>query len=1001
MNPVHGGEEPGTALRVHEHTPMAQDGEEGTKSLLTGGEGSADVLMTQLCPLRLEEVVVTKNALPDGRLEHCTAQATSEENSSEACETIRQDVGEKEDKVQPALEMMALNDCNMELGRDVSGHEQKINSLHSQKLMVVKQIVKHIKSLPQDSLDSCSSAVRCQGMLLITDYSDRNESPGSPFTAGMPMGAYFSTSKVKPPLEGKEKLDVVIVCVASVFALPSIEALQRQEGHKVNVKDLYNQSVDALEVMLRALLSEKPNPAELQNFLDHLAPWMRSEKAHERARAVNTSVCLLQAAAEHPKFCMSHEFPRLGLLVGRLALCIGDPEKEIGHQAMEGLYFLYSLMWCQKEPERKMGSVTAVLHQMPKEILGIYEPTRTCQNISEIVKRFGQFLSPDQIADLLLTAVESLKKANESTIEASKTILNVILEKYKHKIQMKVPKILDRIHSQLRAIHHSHARQVVMMALCLLARAFMEEVSTALLKCPLPLDRDAAGMWRTLAKTEAICHSHRLLDVLLKELQERPSTSEDKAFIIPIAAASALCEVLSVSMCTQTVTRFYPRLLMALLVQVHYSIGLSLSDSGVSRKELIPACCVVKTVKTLLLKMGCHYEFTSVEKEGGWELLTSSEEHHRGVGLLARAMVHYSCCELWRILYLLVPFLERGDKQHKLTAMAFFIELLHMPQAKRLPEKYSVIRLLKGLTDPDPIIRALCVKGLITMADWPGKEIKVLVPAMINSLCGVDGRLVVEALADVKKILRGLDGASYAGCITSPLRLLFDDERASVRSAAISLFGKMVKKVKKSRGLMKEEDVLDSLIPLLLHLQEGNPDMAEKCKNALDECSRLLEWRLPKQVGNRKAWHNHQKDVDEICQYLVKTRQENVQRFLFQSQCYLSSTQPSLRRAAAMFIGFLVMHMDNMMGMKDLDIISNALRGLLHDPEASVCIFAAQARERVLAVSWKLKYGLVEQHKVNSDSAEKHKSPPNPPPTESTSSRLFNALNLWKLAAKH
>ncbi|CAM2119024.1 unnamed protein product [Caretta caretta] len=980
MNPVHGDEEPGTALRVHEHTPMTQDGEEGTKSLVTEGEESADVLMTQLCPLRLEEVVVTKNALPDGLLEHCTAQATSEENSSEACGTIRQDVGEKEDKVQPALEMMALNDCNMELDRGISRHEQKTNSLHSQKLMVVKQIVKHIKSLPQDSLDLRSSAVRRQGMLLITDCSDRNESPGAPSTAGMPMGAYFSASKVKPPLEGKEKLDVVIVCVASIFALPSIEALQRQEGHKVNVKDLYNQTVDALEVMLRALLSEKPNPAELQNFLDHLAHWMTSEKAHERARAVKTSVCLLQAAVEHPKFCMSHEFPRLGLLIGRLALRVGDPEKEIGLQAMEGLYFLYSLMWCQKEPERKMGSVTAMLHQMPKEILGIYEPTRTCQNISEIVKGFGQFLSPDQMADLLLTAVESLKKANESTIEASKTILNVILEKYKHKIQMKVPKIVDRIHSQLRAIHHSHGRQVVMMALCLLARAFMEEVSTALLKCPLPLDRDAAGMWRTLAKTEAICHSHRLLDVLLKELQERPSTSEDKAFFIPIAAASALCEVLSVSMCTQMVTRFYPRLLMALLVQVHYSIGLSLSDSGVSRKELLPACCVVKTVKTLLLKMGCHYEFTSVEKEGGWELLTSSEEHHRGVGLLARAMVHYSCCELWRILYLLVPFLERGDKQHKLTAMAFFIELLHMPQAKRLPEKYSVIRLLKGLTDPDPIIRALCVKGLITMADWPGKEIKVLVPAMINSLCGVDGRLVVEALADVKKILRGLDGASYVVCITSPLRLLFDDERASVRSAAISLFGKMVKKVKKSRGLMKEEDVLDSLIPLLLHLQEGNPDMAEKCKNALDECSRLLEWRLPKQVGNRKAWHNHQEDVDEICQYLVKTHQENVQRFLFQSQCYLSSTQPSLRRAAAMFI---------------------ALGGLIHDPEASVCIFAAQARERVLAVYWKLKYGLAEQHKVNSDSAEKHKSPPNPPPTESTSSRLFNALNLWKLAAKH
>uniref|UniRef100_A0A8C3H6P2 Maestro-like HEAT-repeats domain-containing protein n=1 Tax=Chrysemys picta bellii TaxID=8478 RepID=A0A8C3H6P2_CHRPI len=310
---------------------------------------------------------------------------------------------------------------------------------------------------------------------------------------------------------------------------------------------------------------------------------------------------------------------------------------------------------------------------------------------------------------------------------------------------------LQGIHSQLRAIHHSHARQVVMMALCLLARAFMEEVSTALLKCPLPLDKDAAGMWRTLANTEASCHCHRLLDMLLKELQERPSTSEDRAFIIPLAVRNNSHMTLASLQRGERSTSEGYIAVNSPWGRVGESCPVSLAD------------CVVKTMKTLLLKMGCHYEFTSVEKVGGWELLTSSEEHHRGVGLLARAMVHYSCCQLWRILYLLVPFLERGDKQHKLTAMAFFVELLHMPQAKRLPEKYSMLRLLKGLTDPDPVIRC----GVVT----------VLVPAMINSLFGVDGRLVVEALADVKKILRGLDVASYVGCITSPLRLLFDDVR--------------------------------------------------------------------------------------------------------------------------------------------------------------------------------------------------------------------------------
>lgn len=38
-------------------------------------------------------------------------------------------------------------------------------------------------------------------------------------------------------------------------------------------------------------------------------------------------------------------------------------------------------------------------------------------------------------------------------------------------------------------------------------------------------------------------------------------------------------------------------------------------------------------------------------------------------------MVHYSCQELCRLLYLLIPLLERGDEKHKITATAFFVEV--------------------------------------------------------------------------------------------------------------------------------------------------------------------------------------------------------------------------------------------------------------------------------------------------------------------------------------
>ena len=51
------------------------------------------------------------------------------------------------------------------------------------------------------------------------------------------------------------------------------------------------------------------------------------------------------------------------------------------------------------------------------------------------------------------------------------------------------------------------------------------------------------------------------------------------------------------------------------------------------------------------------------------------EAMQQRIPLLPRAMVHYSCQELCRILYLLIPLLERGDEKHKITATAFFVEV--------------------------------------------------------------------------------------------------------------------------------------------------------------------------------------------------------------------------------------------------------------------------------------------------------------------------------------
>ncbi|XP_063155920.1 maestro heat-like repeat-containing protein family member 7 [Candoia aspera] len=728
----------------------------------------------------------------------------------------------------------------------MSGNIHQTYSPGNEKLQFVDQIMVQISNLPLDYLDSDTMALRCQAMLLIEDLS-----------------------QVEPSLWTKDKL--LSTCIASIFALPSADNLQSQDG--TNVQELYGETVEAMEGMLASLLSERPDTTELLLLLDHLAPWMTSGQTHERTRAMNTYVFLLKFAATYPRFQMSHEFPSLGLLLGQLCLRLNDPRTEIGQQAMNGIYYLYSLIQQQMGTKMKTDTLKAEQHQMYQKTLGIYDPTQPLQNITQIIKEFELHLTSPQMTELLLTALGCLREANRSTTSASYAITSVILESYKPSLQNQVPEIVGKIYQQLGFIYSFQDRQIMMRVMSQLAHSYMAEVCSALLQCPFPLDRFAAEMWYGLTKSCSYYELDVLVNVLLKELQLSPKATGN--YITPLAAASAFCKLLSIPKCSEVALNIYPRLLMSLLIQVHYTIRHKEVGNSASQEECEPACYVVMALKTLLLAVRCYCENAMTEKEQGWELLTSCEDHHRGVGLLARAMLQSSYnFDLLRILYLLVPFLERGDEEHQITATAFFIELLCMPEAKRLPDQYSFQRLKRGLMNENQVLRALCIKGLVNMADWPGKEVKILLPLMTKSLSGMDGKLFVETVAEIEKILSGPEGADCIYNIILSLEEFFSDERESVRASSIYLFGKMVKVAQKSKKHLIRHQILENIVPLLLHFQEENSDVPKNCKYALEKSFRFLGWKPPKQIVREKTWHEHEDILDEICQYLVSCQQD-------------------------------------------------------------------------------------------------------------------------------
>ncbi|XP_063657925.1 maestro heat-like repeat-containing protein family member 7 isoform X21 [Pan troglodytes] len=824
----------------------------------------------------------------------------------------------------------------------------------------------------------------------------------------------------------RERSELVNVCVHSVFSLPSVQAMQEKDEAKAEtIQTLYHQTLEALQTLLKALFIEDPTPAGLKSILEALGPWMNSGKAHERARAVNTNVSVLNHMLLTLPFFMPLGFPALGLLLGRLILRIGDPDEEIGCEALDGIIILYTTLELQKRARDKEETNKKELYESNKHFLGPYNPVSPCQNILRVIEEFGDFLGPQQIKDLLLAALEGLKGSSEAPGKdsremmqlASEVMLSSVLEWYCHRALEVIPEIMQGIYMQLSHIQEPRARQVALLPVSLLASSFMTEVVVALLMCPLPLNSNGAEMWRQLILCKPSCDVRDLLDLLLGSLKEKPITKEGRASIVPLAAASGLCELLSINSCMGRVRRIYPQLLLALLIQVHYHIGLNLpgcvappkdTKKGAQPSPFVPVRWVVKVVKTLLLRMGCSYETTFLEDQGGWELMEQVESHHRGVALLARAMVQYSCQELCRILYLLIPLLERGDEKHRITATAFFVELLQMEQVRRIPEEYSLGRMAEGLSHHDPIMKVLSIRGLVILARRSEKtaKVKALLPSMVKGLKNMDGMLVVEAVHNLKAVFKGRDQKLMDSAVyVEMLQILlphFSDAREDVRSSCINLYGKVVQKLRAPRTEAMEEQLVSTLVPLLLTMQEGNSKVSQKCVKTLLRCSYFMAWELPKRAYSRKPWDNQQQTVAKICKCLVNTHRDSAFIFLSQSLEYAKNSRASLRKCSVMFIGSLVPCMESIMTEDRLNEVKAALDNLRHDPEASVCIYAAQVQDHILASCWQNSW-LPHGNSWVCYSATTHRWSPsceNLPTSHQRRSWIMQALGSWKMSLK-
>ncbi|XP_078209033.1 maestro heat-like repeat-containing protein family member 1 isoform X27 [Callithrix jacchus] len=797
----------------------------------------------------------------------------------------------------PALKLCLVQSVCM-ISHAICSSTQAGSFHFSRKAELVAQMMEFIRAEP---LDSLRTPIRKKAMLTCT---------------------YLVS--VEPALDKQAWADVIRGCLHSVMAL-----LPEPKGEDGGCQEsLYLDTLHALEDLLTSLLQQNMTPQGLQMMIEHLSPWIKSPRGHERARALGVSAHLLRYFLEHLRVSALVPFHNLGLLVGLFSPRCADLWPATRQEAMDCVHSLlylqlgyegFSQDYRDDVVERLLSLKDGLVHPDPAILF------HTCHSVGQIIARR---LPPDQLISLLLTMFEGLGDHDQNCSRAATVMINCLLQERGGALQEKVPEIVSVLRSKLQEVQGEHILPAAQHSIYLLATQHCAAVVSSLLGSPLPLDSHTCMLWRALAAEPHL--ATQVLGLLLEMMNRDVPFKESRAFLLgrtpdrvatllPLSASCALFEVMSTPAVGPAVLELYPQLFVALLLRVSCTVGVQLprnlqalerrgASPALATRNLEPCSSAVDTLRAVLLRSGSEDVAQRMDQEGGWELLRTSAGHEEGATRLARAMAEHAGPRLPLVLKALACTQSSVYEVQRVTTTAFLAELLNSNVANDL-------MLL------DSLLESLAARQKDT--------------------CASVRRLVLRGLANLAS--------------GSP-----DKEKTEFRTASIRLFGHLNKVCHGDCEDIFLDQVMGGMAPLLLHLQDPQTTVASACRFALLMCGpnlacEELSAAFQKHLQEGRALHFGE-FLNTTCKHLASPQMQHfpdlLGRLLSTCLFYCKSSWEGVRAAAPLLTGFLVLHAEpRQQPQVDLDQLISAFQILLKDPAPEVRTRAAEALGRLVKLA--------------------------------------------------
>jgi len=796
-------------------------------------------------------------------------------------------------------------------------------------------------------------------------------------TRALAMSACATLVKLDPKLTGPELQDLVKLILFSVLPLPSEPAGSQTSEEHQEQEQLMGKTLKSLSEVLTELLIKDMTVKTFDLITQALVVWLKSSRESERVRTIDLLLNLVQLFHDKLSILGSGNFQSFGAVMSWLVPRCSDPNVVVRQTSFSCVEIML-LISAKYEGKGDSDQYISALSSLKEKVIKP-DSTLMFSVINDLAKVFNKKIPPDQLSSFLEGLMDGLLDTQAFSSSGACVVINSLLKARGSELHSQVDKFYGLLYVRLSEIQNAQTKTGTLRAMRTLVSHHMFKAIGLLLDDPLPLSENTVEIWKTVGQDQQMsgCVIDQLLEILSRSLpyeELTESKSKDRptrrAMHTPLAVTCALTELSKSDESQVPMMNNYPRLLAAMLIVTSSMAGTKppkkIENKDDSKKtmfvskdtKVLPEEIAVEGLRQVIVASRSDKFLAALDQDNVWASLKDEEKSCDGFGVLARHMVETQSEFIPKMINHLNPVLSGLYYPQRAMAASVFAELIsHKCGGDSVLVDMLVQSLLGRLVDTDRSVRMLCIRGLGNIANAGKSQVQKYCTTVLSAMMsGMDDKddcedvVTLESMTGLSKIIAQVSDTDIQPILINValrIRPCFENEKASIRAAAFTLFGDLSAF---GEGPSKEpflEQIHTNLVSILLHLNDKDADVKQACKKALKRLSSLLSAEvvhniLQNHLGSGSLHYGE--FINFLSKAIIQDLPERINHYVMGAVLFFKSTSSEMRCNAAIFVGFIL---GNMSPERCVSVskehVCTALVSLLKDSESSVRMSAASA----------------------------------------------------------